>query len=282
MLSGWSSPMFGNLAHVRSHRDVLLASLVITLVSVVLALALTELTTASLGAKDHVRALRVAAEIAAIVAFAVSYWMVNSIRRIVKGKRSIERLAMTDDLTGLPNRRAFVLAAEEAIGRIAAAGDTAALLIVDLDHFKRVNDLYGHRMGDYALQGAAEALVGSMRAGVDWVGRLGGEEFVVLVAAGDEERASATAETARAAIAALRVEIPGGEIAVTASIGLTPLIFGDSVGAALQRADEALYAAKRAGRNQVARRSALAEDAAHGLGQGRRRRDASERWRHTA
>ena len=273
--------MFGNLAHVRSHRDVLLASLVITLVSVVLALALTDLATASLGAKEHLKALRAAAEIAAIVAFAVSYWTVNSIRRILKGRRSIERLAMTDDLTGLPNRRAFVLAAEEAIGRIAAVGETAALLIVDLDHFKRVNDLYGHRVGDYALQAAAEALVGSVRAGVDWVGRLGGEEFVVLIAAGDEERGRAAAETARAAIAALRVEMPAGEIALTASIGLTPLTIGDSVASALERADEALYAAKRAGRNQVACRNALNEDGAL-VGQGRRRRDAGERWRHTA
>jgi predicted signal transduction protein with EAL and GGDEF domain len=76
--------------------------------------------------------------------------------------------------------------------------------------------------------------------------------------------------------------MPTGEIALTASIGLTPLTIGDSVASALERADEALYAAKRAGRNQVACRDALIDDAAPGVGQGRRRRDAGERWRHTA
>jgi diguanylate cyclase (GGDEF)-like protein len=274
--------MFGKLAHVRSRGDVLLAALVITLVSVVLALALTELATASLGAKDNLKALRVAAEVAALVAFAVSYAAVDSIRRILKGKRSIERLAMTDDLTGLPNRRAFLAAAEQAIDRIAATKASPALLIVDLDHFKRVNDVYGHGAGDQALQAAAQALVRSVRAEVDWVGRLGGEEFVVLVAPGDETAADRAAEKARTAIATLLIAMPAGEIALTASIGMTPLIAGDDVAAALRRADEALYAAKRAGRNQVASRAALADDAALKEGQVRRRRDAAERWRYSA
>jgi diguanylate cyclase (GGDEF)-like protein len=129
------------------------------------------------------------------------------------------------------------------------------LLIVDLDHFKRVNDAYGHRAGDQALQATAQALARSVRSDIDFVGRLGGEEFVVLLGAADEETARRAAESARAAIAAMRVATPNGEIAVTASIGYTPLVAGDSVSAALQRADEALYAAKRAGRNQIASRA---------------------------
>src|SRR5208337_3468662 len=97
--------------------------------------------------------------------------------RILKGKRSIERLAMTDDLTGLSNRRALLAAAERVIAHIDSAAPPPALLIVDLDHFKRVNDVYGHRAGDQALEAVAHALVRSVRGEVDFVGRLGGEEF---------------------------------------------------------------------------------------------------------
>jgi diguanylate cyclase (GGDEF)-like protein len=282
MLSGWSFHMFGKLAHVRSRGDVVLASLLITAVSVALAVVLTALATASLNLDLRLNAVRVAAEVGAVVAFGVSYAVVDSIRRILKAKRSIERLAMTDDLTGLPNRRAFVAAAEQAIERMAAGEAAQALLIVDLDHFKRVNDVYGHGAGDHALQAAAQALVRSVRADVDWVGRLGGEEFVVLIAGADDKTADRAAESARTAIATLLVAMPVGEIALTASIGMTSLIVGDSVASALQRADEALYAAKRAGRNQVASLAALADNSVLKEGQVRRRRDAAERWRYSA
>jgi diguanylate cyclase (GGDEF)-like protein len=281
MLSGRSFQMFGKLAHVRSRRDVVLASLVITAVSVVLSVVLTALAIATLGTNDNVASLWIAAEVAAVIAFALSYGVVDAIRRIVKGKLWIERLAMTDDLTGLPNRRAFVVAAEDSIAGADAGETPHALLIVDLDHFKRVNDLHGHRAGDQALHAAAQALLRSLRADVDWVGRLGGEEFVALVAAADEAVARRAAESARAAIEALRVETSSAEIAVTASIGVTPLVAGDNVASALQRADEALYAAKRAGRNQVSWRSAqenasLLEDVRS------RRRGMDERWRRLA
>ena len=137
--------MIGKLAHVRSRRDVLIASLVITSVSVACAVLLTACVTRSgKGAADF-GALRNAAEIAAVIAFAISFLVVDAIRRILKGKRSIERLAMTDDLTGLSNRRALLAAAERAIARIDGVALPPALLIVDLDHFKRVNDVYGHR-----------------------------------------------------------------------------------------------------------------------------------------
>ena len=108
------------------------------------------------------------------------------------------------------------------------------MLIVDLDHFKRVNDAYGHRAGDQALQAAAQALARSVRGDVDFVGRLGGEEFVVLARRRPTKRRRAAPPKARGqAIAAMRVATPNGEIAVTASIGYTPLVAGDSVSAAI-------------------------------------------------
>ena len=274
--------MIGKLAHVRSRRDVLIASLVITGVSVACAMLLTACVTRSAKSAVDFGALRNAAGIAAVIAFAISFLVVDAIRRILKGKRSIERLAMTDDLTGLSNRRALLAAAERAIARIDGVALPPALLIVDLDHFKRVNDVYGHRAGDQALQAAAEALARSVRGDVDFVGRLGGEEFVVLLAAADEETARRAAESARAAIAAMRVAAPNGEIAVTASIGYTPLVAGDTVSTALQRADEALYAAKRAGRNQIASRAPNADERPAATVEGRLRRDAPERLRRSA
>lgn len=274
--------MIGKLAHVRSRRDVLIASLVITGVSVACAVVLTACVTRSLTAAGDYTALRNAAEIAAVIAFVLSFAVVDAIRRILKGKRKIERLAMTDDLTGLANRRALLAAAKQAIAHIDSVALSPALLIVDLDHFKRVNDIYGHRAGDQALQAAAQALVRSTRGDVDLVGQLGGEEFVVLLAAADEETARRAAESARAAVAAMRVATPNGEIAVTASIGYTPLVAGNSVSAALQRADEALYAAKRAGRNQIASCAPKAGERPPATAVGRLRRDAPERLRRSA
>jgi diguanylate cyclase (GGDEF)-like protein len=282
MKRGWSFPMIGKLAHVRSRGDVLLSSLIITGVSVAGAVVLTACATRSPEGAVDFTALRNAAEIAAVIAFVISYPVIDAIRHILKGKRSIERLAMTDDLTGLSNRRALLAAAEQAIAHIDSVAVSPALLIVDLDHFKRVNDIYGHRAGDLALQAAAQALIRSARGDVDLVGRLGGEEFVVLLAAADEETARRAAESARAAVAAMRVATPNGEIAVTASIGYTPLVAGDSVSAALQRADEALYAAKRAGRNQIASRGPNAGELPPATGDGRLRRDAPERLRRSA
>ncbi len=274
--------MIGKLAHVRSRRDVVIASLAITGVSVACAVILTACVTHSTKRAVDFTALRNAAEIAAVIAFVISFPVFDAIRRILKGKRKIERLAMTDDLTGLSNRRALLAAAEQAIAHIDGVAPPPALLIVDLDHFKRVNDVYGHRAGDQALQAAAQALVRSGRGDIDLVGRLGGEEFVVLLAAADEETARRAAESARAAIAAMRVATPNGEIALTASIGYTPLFAGDSVSAALQRADEALYAAKRAGRNQIASRAPNAGELAPATADGRLRRDARERLRRSA
>src|ERR1019366_1702695 len=114
--------------------------LIITGVSVAGAVVLTACATRSPEGAVDFTALRNAAEIAAVIAFVISYPVIDAIRHILKGKRSIERLAMTDDLTGLSNRRALLAAAEQAIAHIDSVAVSPALLIVDLDHFKRVND----------------------------------------------------------------------------------------------------------------------------------------------
>src|ERR1700690_1723017 len=127
MMCGRSFPMIGKLAHVRSRSDVLIASLVITGVSVVCAVALTACVTRSAKHVLDFAALRNAAEIAGVIASVISFLVVDAIRRILKSKRSIERLAMTDDLTDLSNRRAVLAAAEQAIAHIDGVAPPPAL-----------------------------------------------------------------------------------------------------------------------------------------------------------
>ena len=161
-----------------------------------------------------------------------------------------EARAATDSLTGLPNRRAV----QEALKRmIAQAGRTLApmsVLVLDLDHFKQINDTYGHDRGDAVLSAVGEVLGGALRTS-DFVGRNGGEEFVALLPDTGADGALEAAEKLRAAIA--RVTLPGIDRAVTASVGAAvyPHTAADPE-SLLRLADRALYAAKAAGRNRAA------------------------------
>jgi diguanylate cyclase (GGDEF)-like protein len=161
-----------------------------------------------------------------------------------------EMRAATDSLTGLPNARAI----RDTVKRmVAQAGRTSAPLaaaLLDLDHFKQVNDSFGHGRGDDVLAAVGAVLRDELR-GSDFVGRMGGEEFVMLLPGTDRAGAVEAAEKIRAAIAALSV--PGVEREITISIGIAviPEHAGDADGL-LREADRALYAAKEGGRNRVA------------------------------
>lgn len=160
------------------------------------------------------------------------------------------RQSREDGLTGLPNRRHFVERAGEEIRLAVAHEEPLCLAIVDVDHFKRVNDTYGHAAGDQVLVAVAQRL---RHGGADtaWVARLGGEEFVVLLPHMDLPAARQCCEQMRAAIAASPVEAGGVRIEVTASFGVTAFTHDQSHEQALAKADAALYAAKMAGRNRV-------------------------------
>lgn len=244
--------MIRSLAQIKSHRDAFVAALAITAVAVVLAVTMTAFATIDASAERQLRAVKIAAGVSFAIGSVFFYWFANSFRAMVQLKDDVDRLARTDDLTGLNNRRAFLAGAEREISLAGRRNDPLALLILDLDYFKRINDAHGHRVGDLVLVAVAQVLARSVRGGVDMVGRLGGEEFAVLLARCDEEMALRTAESLRAAIEATRISMPVGQIVVTASIGCAPIAAGESVSAALQKADEALYAAKRGGRNRVA------------------------------
>jgi diguanylate cyclase (GGDEF)-like protein len=244
--------MFQRLAQIRSGRDAFLAALAITAAAVALAVALTALATMDAPKSGRWHGLVTATWVSFVIGSIFSYWFAASFRAIVRLKDKVDRLARTDDLTGLDNRRAFLAAAERRIARAGRDGEALSLLILDLDHFKGVNDTHGHRVGDLVLVAMAEILAQSVRPGLDVLGRLGGEEFAVQLARCDEETALGTAERIRVAVESARVATPAGDLGMSVSVGCASIAAPESLSAALQKADEALYVAKRAGRNRVA------------------------------
>jgi diguanylate cyclase (GGDEF)-like protein/PAS domain S-box-containing protein len=163
------------------------------------------------------------------------------------------KLATRDSLTGLLNRRAFFDTARNIVARNAKSGGYVAVLMLDVDHFKSVNDKYGHAVGDHVLQGVARQLTESLRE-QDLVARYGGEEFCVLIEGMNELDAYGRAERVRRTIQfqAGRKLLDGRDLVVTVSIGVCgcPPGPGD-LNELLKRADAALYEAKRGGRNRV-------------------------------
>ncbi len=167
-----------------------------------------------------------------------------------QGRRLVEK-ATIDALTGLPNRATFLERARRELERAQRNGSSLALAMLDIDHFKRFNDRYGHPAGDRVLKDAGRAVAGAVR-GIDLAGRYGGEELVLLLVDVDAEAATAAVERVRAAIA--QVRLPHVPDAVTASAGVA-LHHGafDRCGVAdlIRRADAALYRSKAEGRDRT-------------------------------
>lgn len=158
----------------------------------------------------------------------------------------LRKLAHTDELTGTLSRRALRERAPEMLAR----QRLAAALMIDIDHFKGVNDRHGHPAGDAVLQRTAHLVAMNLRSD-SMVTRYGGEEFAVLMPVAGLEEARAAAERLRQAIESDVVEFEGARIGVTVSVGLALVAQGEALDAALTRADKALYRAKNAGRNRV-------------------------------
>lgn len=172
--------------------------------------------------------------------------------RLERQSRELEGIANRDELTGVMNRRGFEAVFRRELERAGRYGHPTALLLLDVDHFKQVNDTHGHPAGDVVLQAVAEEVVGAVR-GVDRVGRWGGEEFAVLLPETDLPAAARVAERIRYLVERRVVDTPAGRIAVTVSIGLAVASSEEASarGEVLARADTALYEAKDRGRNQV-------------------------------
>ena len=158
--------------------------------------------------------------------------------------------ALTDDLTGVSNRRHFFAVAEHEVHRAVRYRRPLSVLTLDIDHFKRVNDTHGHAVGDAVIQALARLAQDRLRM-TDLLARTGGEEFVVLLPETDLAGAALTAERMRAAVAVARLPTPAGELTCTISIGVAQLAAHETLDALLSRADAALYRAKNGGRNRV-------------------------------
>jgi diguanylate cyclase (GGDEF)-like protein len=171
------------------------------------------------------------------------------IRRLRDEARRLGELARTDPLTGLPNRRAFDERFASEVARARRYGHRLALALMDLDHFKRVNDDYGHTAGDELLREAALRLQGSVRAG-EVVARFGGDEFAWLLPEADVGAAELAADRVRRTLSERPV---GPLIRATLSVGVACLEQSGDGPALLRRADGALMAAKAAGRDRVLR-----------------------------
>ena len=166
---------------------------------------------------------------------------------------NLQSEALTDPLTGLHNRRGFGSTVAEIYGEGSDGLTGAALLMADIDHFKKVNDSYGHLIGDQVIRAAAQVLKSAVK-GRDIVARFGGEEFVLLLPDTPARGALALAEQIRTAFGKLRIRRQGSDELigqVSISIGVATPLPGESVEQAIDRADQALYRAKNEGRNCV-------------------------------
>lgn len=166
------------------------------------------------------------------------------------------QLSESDPLTGLRNRRSMTRDALRELQRANRTGGKVSALMLDLDHFKRINDRHGHPVGDVALAELAHALQGQLRE-VDLIARWGGEEFLVLLPDTDADGAERVAERLRKAIAATSVSMGRRQLHLTSSIGAATLHGGhhtteEALGHLIGEADQALYVAKHRGRNRVA------------------------------
>ena len=171
--------------------------------------------------------------------------------QLVSAREQLRVQATHDSLTGLFNRPAILEHLEREIVRSNREKKAMAVIMADLDHFKDINDTYGHQTGDAVLQETARRMLSSCRA-YDFVGRYGGEEFLVVVPTSDLQAAVELAERLRQNVSAQPVDVRGRTIPVTLSLGVATVAPGSEQSVQmLHQADEALYAAKRAGRNRV-------------------------------
>jgi diguanylate cyclase (GGDEF)-like protein len=193
----------------------------------------------------------------AIIATSIAIWYSDSIKSssladLEKTKDQLNYLATVDPLTNTFNRRHFLELSERRIKRVQTSNGHASFLLFDIDHFKKVNDEYGHIIGDQVLQGMAQICMNNLRTD-DILGRFGGEEFVILLPETKLEDARNIAERLRRLIAETPIETDIGPIRTTISIGIAikEKTAAISIDQLLSRADRAMYRAKQAGRNRV-------------------------------
>ena len=245
------------LLHWRHWRRTLLAlgvdraTLAVTGVAVLMSLLLVQLVLVVGGAGPQLFAAVASVVCAGLVAPPLVWPLMRLWSEAEAARAQLDVLASRDDLTGVYNRRHLLVLIEREWARCRRYGLSAALLMIDVDHFKRVNDSHGHLAGDLMLREIARAIVGTLRH-PDLLGRYGGEEFLVFLPHADPLGALDAAERIRERVSHLALEWRGEAVRTTASVGVVSLgAQHQSLGALVADADLALYAAKDAGRNCV-------------------------------
>lgn len=187
--------------------------------------------------------------VASIAPMAASFAFVVACGEVL-GDRLL-RWSLTDSLTGIPNRRAFLDTLTRALSSGARRSEPVGVLVIDVDHFKRINDTAGHATGDLVLSAVARLLTDAARS-EDSVARLGGEEFGVVVPGADLATAAAVAERLRSTVASAQIPVDGRFYELTVSIGVAAATGAENdAGTLLNRADTLLYEAKGSGRDRV-------------------------------
>ena len=240
-----TAALLERLRHTREHHTTLLLAGGMTC-------AVVSLATASWLVANASGLARLLLGTIALLQVAILASMGRAHRQTRRQLNALEQMVESDPATGCLNRRGFERALDGAVTAALATRRDMALLAVDLDHFKAINDLHGHIVGDAVLSAVAALLADAVRdEGV--VARLGGEEFAVLLPHADAEDAGVMAERLLARVRALRIATVGSGPVVTMSVGIAAeRVMSQRDGAALRaRADEALYAAKRSGRDRA-------------------------------
>jgi len=187
--------------------------------------------------------------------------MADRMRAFRRERDRAQLEAERDPLTGVFNRAGIKRRLDWALAATQSEYQPLAVLFLDIDHFKRINDEHGHAVGDACLGALVRLVTGELQYG-DQVGRLGGEEFLLVLPGADRRRAQDTAEHIRRSVEARCREIAGVPLAMTVSIGVAESRQGDSVADIIARADAAMYTAKRGGRNRVASAETVAPEPA--------------------
>jgi diguanylate cyclase len=197
--------------------------------------------------RESAQKARLAMVFLMLILAGIIFWVIQ----IKRHQSQLQRLAQTDTLTGLGNRHFFTLKSERALIDAARAGQPAALVMFDLDHFKAINDTYGHGAGDWVLKQVGKTCSSQCRK-VDYLGRIGGEEFAVLLHGLDLSTAARVAEECRSQLAQIDTRECGYSFVVTASFGVSSTAqSGYDLSRLLSHADQMLYRAKNEGRNRV-------------------------------
>jgi diguanylate cyclase (GGDEF)-like protein len=229
----------------------------VTIGSIVLSVAISGALHFAIGLPMRASAWAATLICPALIAPLMSWWTFDLVLQVERAHEQLRVQSNIDHLTGIFNRRYFMDRLREEIDRAARYGTSFAVAVIDIDNFKRVNDEHGHLSGDEILKQLTQVCAKQVRE-IDTLARIGGEEFALLLPQTGPAEAEDLVERMRASVAATRAKIGDGWLDMTVSIGLTSAGRDAlDVNGILRRADEALYAAKRQGKNRLVARAAV-------------------------